>query len=63
MCAGLVADERPDAFRREEVAHRRIHVLIGALDVVSLPLQHRRKRRHGGAADANQMDSTHALIL
>ena len=33
MCSGAVAAQRRNALRREEVAHRRVDVLIGAADV------------------------------
>ena len=41
----------------EKVAHRRIDVLVGAPHVVSLVLQERRERRHGRAADADEMNA------
>ena len=56
-----VAAQHGDAFGREEVAHRRIHVLIRSADVEALALQHRGQRRHGRAADADQMDSAARL--
>src|SRR5262245_58908966 len=52
----LVAGQSWDAFVGQEVAHRRIDILVGARNVQAPPLQHRRQRRHGGAADANQMN-------
>ena len=61
MCSARVAAERRDAFGGEEVAHRRIDVLIGAAHVVALALEHRRQRRHRRAADANQMDALQSL--
>ena len=54
---GLVAVEGADAFGREEVAHRRVDALVGALHVEAALLEQRRERRHRGAADANQVDA------
>src|SRR4029450_2580602 len=50
-----IADERGDPFGREKVAHRRVDVLIGSLDVDALVPQHRGERRHRRAADANHV--------
>ena len=36
MCSGAIAGERRNALGGEEVAHRRIDVLIGAADVEPL---------------------------
>ena len=51
-----VAGQRRDPLGREKVAHRRVDVLIGALDVEPLALQHRRERRHRRAADPDQVN-------
>ena len=59
MCAGIVALQRDDLLFREEVAHRRIHVLVRAADVVPARLQHRREGRHRRPADANQVNPLH----
>src|SRR5581483_11076190 len=56
---GTVPDERAYPFRRQEVAHRRIDVLVRPLDLEALALQHRRERRHRGAAYAYQMHAPH----
>ena len=52
---GRIPGERRDALRREEIAHRRIDVLIGAAHVAAALLQQRGERRHGGAADADEV--------
>src|SRR5205814_668642 len=51
-----VPGERRNAFGCEEVAHRRVDVLIRAANVVPFSLQHRGERRYGRAADADQVD-------
>src|SRR5207244_878354 len=51
-----IAGECPDVFRFQEGAHRRIDVRVGALDVVSLPLQQRGKRGHRRAANTDEMN-------
>ena len=56
---GGVAVERRDALAAQEVAHRRIDVLIGPAHVEAPALQHRGQRRHGRAADADQMNPLH----
>src|SRR3954452_19864534 len=55
----LISDERANPFRGEEVAHRRVHVLVRSLDVVPFPLQHRGERGHRRAAYADQMNRAH----
>ena len=52
-----VTGECRDPLRDEEVAHRRIDLLIRSLHVVAAALEQRRQRGHGGAADADQMDA------
>ena len=52
-----VSRERWNTLRGEKVAHRGVHVLIGAAHVEALVLQHRGKRRHRSPADADQMGS------
>ena len=52
---GSIADERRDAFRGEEVAHRRVDVLIRSTHVEPFSLQQRRQRGHCRPADADQM--------
>ncbi len=46
----------------QEVAHRRIDVLVRAAHVVALALQHRRERGHRRAADADQMNARHRSL-
>ncbi len=58
---GSVSAERRDSLLDQEIAHRRIHILIGALDVVPSTLEQRRERGHGRAADADQMDPRGSL--
>ncbi len=57
---GLVTLEHRNVFRRQKVAHRRIHVLVGSANLVTAMLEQRRKGRHRRAADANQMDAHHS---
>ena len=45
-----------NANARQEIRHRRIGRDIGAGDEKAALLQHAGERRHGGAADSNQMD-------
>jgi hypothetical protein len=52
-----IAGHRRDRFRREEIAHWRIDVLIGSADVVPAPFEQRGERGHRGAADADQVDA------
>src|SRR5437762_7807932 len=54
---GFVAALDANAFRGEEVAHRRIHVLIRTADIEAFAFEHRGERGHGRAADADQVDS------
>ena len=56
---GGVALERRNAFRLQEIAHRRIHAKVGALHVVATSLEHRRQRAHRGAADADEVEAGH----
>ncbi len=51
----LVAFEGADAFRRKEVAHRRVDALIRPLDIVAALFEEGGQRCHRRAADANQM--------
>src|SRR5712691_2396748 len=53
---GGIACHYWDAFGREEIAHRRIHVLIRAPNVMAATLQERSERRHRRAADADQVN-------
>ncbi len=55
---GGIAGHDWDVFGREEIAHRRVDVLIRAAHVVAAPLQQRRERGHRGPADANQVDDS-----
>jgi tryptophan synthase alpha subunit len=57
--AGSIAAQHRNAFALEEVAHRRVDVLIGAAYVAAFALEHRGKRRHRGAADTDEMDALH----
>src|SRR5262249_7115468 len=57
---GRITGERRNLFRCEEVAHRRVDVLIRAAHVVSPALEHRGERRHRGAAYANQVNLHHS---
>ena len=52
--------EGRDLLFRQEVAHRRVDVLVRAADVEALALEHRSQRRHGRAAHANQVDPLHS---
>ena len=52
---GTIAAEDRDAFRREEVAHGRIDVGVGAADIEPFSLEHGRQRGHGRTADADEM--------
>jgi hypothetical protein len=58
---GAIAREGRDAFGGEEVAHRRVDILIRSAHVEALALQHRGKRRHRRAADADQVNLGHRL--
>jgi hypothetical protein len=51
-----VAAERSDSLFDQKIAHRRIYVLVGTLNVMSAALQQRRQCGHRGATDADQMD-------
>ena len=51
-----IAGHDADALGLEEVAHRRIDVLVGAADVVAAVFQQRGEGRHRRAADADQVD-------
>ena len=53
---GAVADEDGHTLGSEELAHRRIDVLIRPSHVEAFALQHRRKRRHSRAADADEVN-------
>ena len=55
----LVALERGDLLLRQEIAHRRIDVLIRSSDVVTAGLEHRGERGHRRAADTDQMNALH----
>ena len=61
MCSGAVALERRDALLRQEVAHRRIDVLVGAAHVVAAALEQRGQRRHRRAAHADQVNARGSL--
>src|SRR5208337_3207706 len=50
--------EDRNAERAKQIAHRRISGLVGAGDAMALELQQAGKRRHGRAADADEMDVT-----
>ena len=56
--AALTLGLPQDAFLSEEIAHRRIHILIGTSYVDTFVLQHRRKRRHRCAAHSDQVHAT-----
>ena len=56
---GPIALEKGDALLHEEIAHRRVDVLVGTADVVTLALQQRGERRHRGAAHADQVNASH----
>ena len=58
----VVALERGDALVAQEVAHRRIDVLVRAAHVEAAALQQRRQRRHGRSADANQVNTCHDSV-
>ena len=55
MWAALVAFEGADAFRRKEIAHRRVDALIRTLHIVAALFQEGGQRCHRRAADANEM--------
>ena len=54
---GRISAERPDSLLDEEIAHRRIHVLIRPLNDVSATLEQGGERGHGRATHADQMDA------
>ena len=56
---GAVALQRRDPLLLQEVAHRRVDVLVGSAHVVAAALEQGGERGHGGPADANQVDSRH----
>src|SRR4029450_6147526 len=60
---GAVALQRDDALLNQEVAHRRIDVLVGSAYIVATPLQKRGQRGHRGPAHTNEMDSPDAHAL
>ncbi len=51
----LVTAARDHAFGRQEIAHRRVDVLVRPANIESLPLQHGGQRGHGRAADADEV--------
>ncbi len=51
--------EQRDPLLQQEVAHRRVDVLIRSTHVIALALEQRGQRAHGGTADANQVDALH----
>jgi hypothetical protein len=53
---GAVAAPCFDAFGEQEIAHRRIDVLVRALNVAAFPLEHRRQGRGGGTADTDHVN-------
>src|ERR1700737_1172839 len=53
---GVVPAKSFDLPRLQECAHRRIHVVVGALNVMALPLQQSRKGGHRRAADTDEMN-------
>ena len=54
---GAVPLECLDAFPRQEIAHRRVHTEVRALNRMSAGFQHRRQCGHRGPADADEVDS------
>ena len=56
---GMVPAQGWNALRGQKIAHRRVDVLIGPAHLAPFVPQHGGGRRHGGAADADEMDSVH----
>ena len=52
---GLISCERPDSLGGQEVAHRRVDVLVRPAHVEPSPLQHGGHCRHRGPADSDEM--------
>ena len=54
---GGIAGHGPDVFRGEEVAHRRVDVLVGSADIMPAPLQQRGQCGHRRSAHADQVNA------